>query len=183
MSKRQRKGSRGSIPVGGIARQRGKHHSLDGRDDVRSQNRRGSEGSVQDMGGKIVGRRTIKRQPAGQELVEYRSKRIDIDSLVDCSAAQLLRSHVFGRPHDFPGLGGSDTRRRGGAHLAGYAKVGKLWMSLRIQEHIARLDISMNDSAAMGRIQTIGYLKHQPGRLGWGKLAFAAPEVAQRLMQ
>jgi hypothetical protein len=31
-------------------------------------------------------------------------------------------------------------------------------MSLRIQEHIARLDISMNDSAAMGRIQPIGYL-------------------------
>jgi hypothetical protein len=109
MSKRQRKGSRGRIPLGRIARQRGKYHSLDRRDNVRSQNRRRSERSVQDMGGKIVGRHTIKRQPSGQELIEYRSKRIDIDSLVDCSATQLLGSHVFRRPHDFPGLSGGAT--------------------------------------------------------------------------
>jgi hypothetical protein len=130
------------------------------------------------MGGKVVGRHTIKRQTAGQELVEHRSKRIDIGSLVDCSAAQLLRSHVFGCSHDFPGLSGGDTRRRGSAKLAGDAKVGKLWMSFRIQEHVARLDVSVNDPAAMGRIKSIGYLKHQPGRLGGGELAFASPEVA-----
>ena len=51
------------------------------------------------------------------------------------------------------------------------------------QKHVARLYVSMNDSAAMGCIQAIGYLQHHPGRLGCGKLAFTSPEVAQRFMQ
>jgi hypothetical protein len=178
VSKRQRKGPCGRIPLGRIACQRSEYYSLDRRNDARDQNRGRSERIVQDMRGKVIGRCAIERQPPGQKLVEHRPKRIDIGSLVDCSATQLLWSHILRRPHGFPVLSERDIWSRGVAELASDAKVGELWMPVRIQEHVPRLDISMNDSAAMGRIQAVGYLHHQPGRLGWGKLALASPEVA-----
>ncbi len=90
----------------------------------------------------------LEGRPAGQEVVEHGSQRVDVrrraDPLELCP--RLLRRHVTGRAEDLAG-----GREMGlVVCLDGQAEVGHARPSLPVQEDVGRLEIPVDHAALMG---------------------------------
>src|SRR5262249_14588201 len=87
----------------------------------------------------------LERRPAGQALVEDGSQGVDVCGRADRpgAAAGLFRRHVTRRPQDGAGL-----RLAGGVvEFLGEAEVGDLEVAVLGDQHVAGLQVAVNDAA------------------------------------
>ena len=112
---------------------------------------------------RVEDRRGAERRAPGQELVEDASQRIDVGARADLLDLPLglLGRHVAGRAQDRARLG-----------LPGVVfeplhqpEVADLGLAACGQEDVGRLQIAMDDAAAVGVFHAVGQRSHQPGRL------------------
>ena len=89
----------------------------------------------------------VKGNPARHHLVHGNSQRINIALGIGNTAPHLLRGAVMNRSHDI-------CRNRIGIHCLGNAKIRKLYLSVGGYHNILRLDIPVNNSPVMSRLQT-----------------------------
>ena len=114
-----------------------------------------------------------KRRLTDEHLVEDTAERVDVGARVELGAASLFRAHVGRRPH-------ADARlcQRAGADRARDAEVGDEGMPVG-EQNVLRLDVPVNDSAAVGVVERGGNLPRDPDGFVHGDLALAIQPVAQ----
>ena len=112
--------------------------------------------------------RPPERRPAGEHLVEDRPEGVDVGRRADLGRLpqRLLARHVAGRSHHLP------AERLALALLAlqplGQAEVGDLGYPGRVEQHVRRLQVAMNDPHPVdrrhGARQRHGQLRRGPRR-------------------
>jgi hypothetical protein len=177
LARRERECGDTWIAIVGIARHRPEHDLLQCGRDVRRIRRRRHERGIEGPLGEIVRRLAGERQPPRQQLVEHGPQPVDVRALVDTAAAQLLGCHVLGRPYRQagPGSGGSLAVSR----LAGDAEVGEQRLPLGVEQDVLGLDVAVDQAEPVRRLQPIGHLECQPGRLDVRQLALPLQQVVQ----
>ena len=94
-------------------------------------------------------RLAVERRHAGQAFVEHAGERVAVGPRVDRLATDLLWREVVERADHLPGVGGV------AAELLGHAEVRQVDVPVRVDEHVARLDVAVDEAAPMGRIQRL----------------------------
>ena len=136
------------------------------------------------LGKGLQQRRRLERWPARQAFIQDRPQGIDVTGRTErgALAAGLLRGHVRRRAHH---------RARGclpgDVQLLGQAEVGDLRCSILGQEHIARLEVPVDNSPGVRGMHRQGQFLHQrrgflgrQGRAGQLSVQGAARAVFQR---
>ena len=90
----------------------------------------------------------LVREPAGQQLEEDDAERVHVAGLARRLAPRLLRRDVVARAHDRPG-----QRHALGAARVRDAEVGHLGAALVGEQHVLRLDVAVDDAAAVRRLE------------------------------
>ena len=152
---------------------------------LRSRHRVAGEERLEDLagGGAREGRRSRRH------LVEHRAERVEVAARVDVLAASLLGGHVGDGPHHGSRarelvlrarrrLQRVDARERPG--LLGQAEVEQLRLAAVGHEDVRGLDVPVDDSLGVGRIERVGDLRPEvEDALRLHRLA--ADRVLQRL--
>ena len=86
----------------------------------------------------------FERHAAGQALVQDHADRVEVRCRSDVEAFGLLRREVVDRAEDRPGFG--DLRQPG----AGDAEVGDRGQAGRVDDHVHRLEVAVDDTVAVG---------------------------------
>ncbi len=94
---------------------------------------------------------------AGKELVEHAGERVLVGATVDLAATDLLRSEVVERSREVPG-GGRATR----TELRGQAEVGQVAVVGRVDENVRGLDVTVDETAGVRRVERVRDLAHEP---------------------
>ena len=105
-----------------------------------------------------VGR--IERRLQREQLVQRGAERIDVRAVVqhDTRAERLLRAHVAERAQQI-----AAHRQVAVAFDGGQAEIGKPQRPALINKQIRRLNISVDDAAAVSVLQRFGRLNAEPG--------------------
>ena len=103
-----------------------------------------------------LGNSTFERQAARQQLVKHHAEAVDVAAGADLvqEALGLFGGHVGRRSKNCAGPG--ESGRVGATGLPGKAEVGQDGLSLRIDDHVGRLKIAMDDVPRVGMSQAIG---------------------------
>ena len=104
-----------------------------------------------------------ERHPAGQRLVEHHAQRPHVARGADLAdaAGGLLRRHVVRRAE----LGGRERERALDVDQLGEAEVGEVRLAVRVEEHVAGLEVAVQHAALVRVMDGAGDLREQPGRL------------------
>jgi len=94
-------------------------------------------------------------------------------------ALGLLGREVGGCAHDRAGL--RQIRIGVGNHGGGNAKVGNLHLTLGRNEHVAGLDVAVDDTTLVRKPECGGYVERHPGDLLNGEVAVTAQDLRQAL--
>ena len=108
-------------------------------------------------------RLTPERRPARQCRVEDRAKPVDVgsDRHRPLVTRRLFGRHVAGRAED-------RTRLRQltvGLDPLGQAEVGHVRLTPRVEQHVGRFQVAVEDAALVGMVDGPRYLSQSPGRL------------------
>ena len=119
----------------------------------------------------------LEGQRAGEHLEEDHAQRVDVGGRSDVSSEDLLRSHV-----PWSAQQSLDSQRRLAPPLAlqcpGDSEVGDdhpLGASVRDEHHIGALEIAVDDSLGMCRLQSVDHLLDQGQRLRGSQRAGTEP--------
>ena len=112
---------------------------------------------------------------AGEELVEQDAAGVDVGTLVDDLAHELLGRHVGRGAHDGAGLG----------HAAGFdacdAEIGDLGLADIVGDHdVGGLDVAMDDAASVAERETGEDLAHEAEGFGDRKAQIAVEHLLER---
>ena len=128
---------------------------------------------------RVQHRLAAQRRLSGQALVEDDAEGVHVGRGPHLLfAAGLFGGHVLRRADDGAGA------RQAAVGLAqlGNAKVGDLGPAFSVQEHVGRLEVTMNDPLGVGRLHGAGQLLDQDGRLARRvRLAVQAPRQGTAL--
>ena len=128
-------------------------------------------------GGSVGG----KGRNACQHLVGHHTERVDVGAVIDVApAGGLFRREIRGRPDD-RGCRGDCLIARG-ARFKGArdAEVGQEHVAAR-QQHVVRLDVSMDDALGVRVGERVGQLAQDRRRVGQRQLPLAPQSRPQRL--
>ena len=100
-----------------------------------------------------------KRRPAGEQLVEHAGQGVLVGAPVHVAGANLLRREVVERPGQPPGPG-----RRPVDELRGQAEVAQIAVVGRIDEHVPRLHVAMDEATLVRRVERVCDLADEPDR-------------------
>ncbi len=140
---------RGDQLVGvGVARgrvlgERAQHHGVERRRHGGVQLARRTRRGGDLLEGDRDGRLALERHDAGEQLVEDHADRVEVGRGADGVALRLLGREVLGGAHDR-----ARERHVGGAR-AGDAEVGDARASLLVEDHVVRLEVAVDDAAAV----------------------------------
>ena len=101
----------------------------------------------------------LERAPAGEQLVEDHPEGVDVGGRGGRVAEDAFGGQVGGGAEQVAGGEGGLAGRRGDA------EVEHLDLAVRGQEHVARLDVAVDDPGPVGRLQGVGDRGHDPDRL------------------
>jgi len=104
---------------------------------------------------------TVERSLIGQQLVENHGQRENIGAIIHLSAGDLLWRHVEGGAHELARsgqVGGGDS---------GHTEIGDDHPAVRVQNQICRFDVPVDNTFAMGKTESIGYLLHHGDCFVW----------------
>ncbi|HEY3088781.1 MAG TPA: hypothetical protein VGJ59_12035 [Jatrophihabitantaceae bacterium] len=99
------------------------------------------------------------REPAGEAFKQHKAERVDIARRSDVAAFDLLRAEVVGRAHRRAVLGEPWAVNR-----PGDAEVGELRNRI-VEQDVRRLDVAMDDTAAMDVVEGGSDLRADRGGL------------------
>ena len=117
----------------------------------------------------------FERAVAGQELVEDDAEGVDVGGRGGAVAEDAFGGEVGGGAEQVAGGEG------GVMSAPGDAEVEDLDLSGRGQEHVARLDVAVDDPGRVRRLKGVGDRGHDPGRLARGHRAGAVDPGRQAL--
>ncbi len=152
----------------------------------------GAELRAERLAARPAGARTSSRpsppgregRPAGEHLVEHAPERVDVGARVELVAADLLGRDVVERADE--GAGAGQCGRRGAAlDPLGQSEVGQVGvvpavtLRMLLDEHVAGLDVAMDEPARVGHVERRGDLIED--RDGRRRIEGAAPD--QQLAQ
>ena len=115
----------------------------------------------------------LEGRGAGQSLEEHAAERVDVGAPVAAIALDSLGGEVVDRADDRTGVG--QPGRRGG--MPGDAEVGQigvLALLRRVDQHVRRLDVAVDQFSAMRRRERRRNLPHEPARALGLQAALAA---------
>ncbi len=116
---------------------------------------------------------------ADQHLVRRGTERVDVAAGADVALAhRLLGRHVGGRAERHAGLGHATVARLAGGE--GDAEVGDQGAAV-MQENVLRLDVAMDDAAAMGIVEGTRHLGGDAHGVGDRELLVANEAIAEGL--
>ena len=121
-----------------------------------------------------------ERLLAGQELVQDDAGREHVGALVDVAAGDLLGRHVGRRADHRAGLRALGLRAVDVLH-ARDAEVGELGARLRIEHHVRRLDVAMDDAGVVRELERVEQLAHDAHRFPDVEALVRVEEVLQLL--
>ncbi len=108
---------------------------------------------------------TTKRPCSRRRFVEHTAERKNLRAEIQSLAARLLRRHVSSRPKDCAGVGQVGERRRleiycivGQSHYFRQTEVEHLGVAPRCDQNVVGLDVPMNESDCVRRLERICYL-------------------------
>ena len=107
---------------------------------------------LQRNGDRIVG---LERRSAGEHFVQNQAQRINVSAVIDRFSADLLRGHVLRRSNHRAG----HARQR--FHRARDAEVHDLYVAVRVDHDIFRLQIAVNDSLRVRFFESRANLQRQ----------------------
>ena len=95
-----------------------------------------------------------ERRPAGQKFIKHRPERIDIAGRADVAmpAGGLFRRHVAGAAHNDARL----CKLAVVFHDLGQAEIGDSRLVGGVDEHVLRLQVTMQGAALMGEMDCLG---------------------------
>ena len=96
--------------------------------------------------------RAVEGRFAGEAFVETAGERVLVGAAVDRLAADLLGGEIGECARDLPGL------CRGRPRLLGQPEVGEVGVSALVEEHVARLDVSMHKTSLVGCVERVRHL-------------------------
>ena len=88
----------------------------------------------------------------GQHFVNHTAETIDIGSMIDLIGSDLLGTHIF-QGTDI----GAKLGHAGRAENQCDTKIDQIWMPVRPQQYIGRLNVPVNHTPAVGKIQCFEY--------------------------
>ena len=120
-----------------------------------------------------------ERHGAGENLVEDAAKRVDVGPPVDVPTLDLFGRDVVDRPDEHAG-GGHPVCLAG---PFGKPEVGQVDVVAGVDQHVARLDVAMDEPTCVSGVQRISHLGDQPRspfRGQWSALLQQRAEVDPR---
>ena len=166
--------SRGRVPLLGRLRERAGEHRIERCElGPRVRHRRRRVVEVREHGGELAG--APVRRPAGQALVEDAAERVEIRAAVELLATGLLGRDVVDRPGERRIA--RETVHRGGVRRQ--PEVGQVRPVGLVDEDVPRLDVTVDQAAAVRRVQCVRHLGQQIERPLGRKRALRLDQVAE----
>ena len=108
---------------------------------------------------------SVKRHTAGQHLKQRDTQRIDITLFIGKTAPYLLRGSIMHTAHDIGsnGIAGCCLRN---------AEVRYLYLAVHADDHVLRLDITVNDMIVVRRLDPLCHLDRNAHSFSYGKPRF-----------